>query len=171
MTQLVLFRPEDLQVRPTLEARLRGLAERSLARRPRSVLEARAAEEFAAMDRLRARGDDLARRFRLRPHRLEAESEGTHQHYGICYRDGLIRIRLRHAVTGKLLKDSSLVDTLCHELAHLRHFDHSPRFWRFYRTILDEARKLGYYRPGPDAGKPRQASLFDAGPSRNGTIA
>ena len=71
------------------------------------------------------------------------------EHYGICYRDGLIRIRLRHASTGKLLKESSLVDTLCHELAHLKVFDHSLRFRRFYLKILDEARERGWYKPGP----------------------
>ena len=61
---------------------------------------------------------------------------GIVEHYGICYADGRIRIRLRHATTGRLLKESSLVDTLCHELAHLRHFDHSPRFRRFHEQVL-----------------------------------
>ena len=68
---------------------------------------------------------------------------------------------MRHAGTGRMLKESSLVDTLCHELAHLRHFDHSPRFWSFYRKILAEARRLGYYRPGPDPATPKQGSLFE----------
>jgi hypothetical protein len=75
----------------------------------------------------------------------------------------LIRIRLRHARTGRLLKESSLVDTLCHELAHLRHLDHRAGFKRLYSRILDRARALGYYRPGRAQRKPRQASLFEAG--------
>jgi hypothetical protein len=127
--------------------------------RARSPLE----EDRAAMERLRAIAFELASRFRLAWRALEAEADGVNGHYGICYRDGTIRIRLRHAKTGRMLKESSLVDTLCHELAHLRHFDHLERFRRFHRRIQDEARRLGYYRPG-SAGKAAgagQRSLFD----------
>jgi len=113
------------------------------------------------MDRLRSFGDELARRFGLRYRALDPERDGVTAHYGICYEDGRIRIRLRHARTRRLLKESSLIDTLCHELAHLRHLDHSLRFRRLYGRILDEARRLGYYRPGPgDASRPRQLALF-----------
>jgi hypothetical protein len=94
--------------------------------------------------------------------------------YGVCYADGRIRIRLRHAATGRSLKYSSLVNTLCHELAHLRHFDHGPRFKAFYLILLDFARVEGIYRPGPvaqasapqrtpavaDAAAPLQLRLF-----------
>jgi len=114
------------------------------------------------MERLRAMGLELAVRFRLSWKALEAERDGVNGHYGICWRDGTIRIRLRHAKTDRLLKESSLVDTLCHELAHLRYFDHSVRFRRFYRQILEEARNLGYYRPGPGETheRKRQRVLF-----------
>jgi len=60
-----------------------------------------------------------------------------------------IKIRLRHASTGEALKYSSLVSTLCHELAHLRHFDHSPRFHDFYQELLRWSRREGIYRPRP----------------------
>lgn len=116
------------------------------------------------MARLRDLGEDLARRFGLRWRALDPERDGVNGHYGICYEDGRIRIRLRHARTRRLLKESSLVDTLCHELAHLKHLDHSLRFQRLYARILGEARRLGYYRPGPHAAsRPRQLSLFRAG--------
>ena len=95
----------------------------------------------------------------------------------------LIKIRLRHATTGRPLKYSSLVNTLCHELAHLRHFDHGLRFRAFYQELLAFARAEGIYRPGdallrtpvpvvvagreraqrePQPG-PRQLSLFGTG--------
>jgi hypothetical protein len=40
------------------------------------------------------------------------------------------------------------VNTLCHELAHLRHFNHGARFKAFYFELLDFARARGIYRPG-----------------------
>ena len=155
-----LFAPEELKLRRTGEARLRDLAARPV---PLSAAERdrRRQENRVALERLRRRAETRAGAFGLRYLDIEAEKEGVVSHYGICYRDGLIRIRLRHATTGSLLKESSLVDTLCHELAHLRHFDHSPRFRAFYQRVLEEARRLGFYRPGPQAAGPVQGSLFD----------
>jgi predicted metal-dependent hydrolase len=90
---------------------------------------------------------EIARAFGLRFRTLEPERRNVRRRYGICYADGTIKIRLFHATTGRPLRYSSLVDTLCHELAHLRHFDHGPRFQAFYRRILGHARRRGIYRP------------------------
>jgi hypothetical protein len=65
---------------------------------------------------------------------------------------------------------------LCHELAHLKHFDHGYGFQGFYASVLEYARDQGIYRPGrravtaPAAPEsrarkstvraPRQLSLF-----------
>ena len=109
----------------------------------------------------RRRAAELAPIFGLRYAAIEAERDGVNDYYGVCYEDGIIRIRLRHAKTGRLLKESSLMDTLCHELAHLRYLDHSPRFRRLYQRILDKARALGYYRPGQAESRVTcQTSLF-----------
>jgi len=169
-----LFAADELTLRPSPQVRLRQIA----ARAPRNADRPfRFDEDLEMMTRLRGWGAELARRFGLRYKSLDPEQDGVVEHYGICYEDGVIRIRLRHAKTRKLLKESSLVDTLCHELAHLRYMDHSIRFRRLYARILDKARQLGYYRPGPDdARKPRQLTLFDVGacgtgapPSRRST--
>ncbi len=156
-----LFAREEMTLKPSATVRLREIA----ARAPRkAVREARWEENWKIMTRLREWGSDLARRFGLRYKALEPEREGVNEHYGICYEDGLIRIRLRHAKTGRMLKESSLVDTLCHELAHLRHLDHSVRFQRLYQRILATARRLGYYQPGPtNARGASQLSLFADG--------
>ena len=100
----------------------------------------------------------LAGRFGLAYRRLEAERPSVRRRYGVCFADGTIRIRLHHAVSRRPLKYSSLVNTLCHELAHLRHFNHGPRFKAFYLAILEYARSQGIYRPGPEpaAGLPAE---------------
>lgn len=90
----------------------------------------------------------IAPAFGLRYQSIEAERANVTGHYGVCYSDGVIKIRLRHAVSGRPLKYSSLVNTLCHELAHLRHFNHGPRFRLFYQQLLEFARRQGIYRPG-----------------------
>jgi hypothetical protein len=99
----------------------------------------------------------IASHFRLRFHSIEAERANVKRRYGVCYSDGSIRIRLRHATTGKALKYSSLVNTLCHELAHLRHFNHGPRFRVFYLQLLEWARAQNIYRPA--AQRPTSPSL------------
>jgi predicted metal-dependent hydrolase len=106
-------------------------------------------EQDHVLRRLRRHAAVLAARFELRPVAIEAERPNVKRRYGICYADGTIRIRLRHARTGHLLKYSSLIDTLCHELAHLRHFNHGQRFQSFYRRVLAHARDTGVYRPDP----------------------
>jgi len=105
------------------------------------------------MESLNRDAERIARRFGLRYRSLDAERANVKSRYGICYSDGSIRIRLRHATTGRPLKYSSLVNTLCHELAHLRHFDHGLRFRAFYQQILEYARAEDIYRPGRDSGR------------------
>lgn len=91
----------------------------------------------------------ICARFRLRYRVLEAERANVKRRYGVCYSDGTIRIRLRHATSGNPLKYSSLVNTLCHELAHLKHFNHGAGFQTFYAEILGWARREKIYQPRP----------------------
>jgi len=108
------------------------------------------------IERLNRDAEHIARRFGLQYRSIEAERANVKRRYGVCYADGGIKIRLRHAVTGRALKYSALVNTLCHELAHLRHFNHGVRFKVFYLELLDFARAEGIYRPGP-SGRQRPA--------------
>lgn len=96
----------------------------------------------------------IASVFGLRYRAIEPERPHVRRRLGVCYADGTIRIRLLHARTRRPLKYSSLVDTLCHELAHLRHFNHGRRFQALYQRILEHARREGIYRPGsvPEPG-------------------
>ncbi|MFQ5720532.1 MAG: Wss1p-related putative metallopeptidase [Acidobacteriota bacterium] len=106
------------------------------------------------MRRLRRDGRRIARQFGLPETAIRAERAGVNGHYGICYRDGRIHIRLRHATSGRLLRYSSLVNTLCHELAHLRHFNHGEEFKAFYFRLLRWAREKAIYQPRHAASSP-----------------
>jgi len=108
------------------------------------------------MGRLRTDADRICLRFGLRYRSIDPERANVKRRYGICYDDGSIKIRLIHAATGAPLKYSSLVNTLCHELAHLKHFNHGPGFKAFYLGLLAWARHEGIYRPAkPRALDPR----------------
>jgi predicted metal-dependent hydrolase len=129
-----------------------------------------------AIERLRRHGALLANAFKLPLVSIDPESERVRRRLGICYADGRIRIRLHSLRSVELLKYSSLVDTLCHELAHLRHFDHGRRFWALYRRILAYAKRHGIYRPGPEPAQPPitafralPAAIQRAEPHRNPT--
>jgi len=106
------------------------------------------------LGRLEADALRICARFRLSYRVLEAERANVRRRYGVCYSDGTIRIRLRHATSGKPLKYSSLVNTLCHELAHLKHFNHGLRFQTLYGEILEWARRERIYQPrAPKLGR------------------
>jgi hypothetical protein len=110
-----------------------------------------------ALERLRRHAALLAGAFDLPLASVDAESPRVRRRYGICFADGRIRIRLHQLRSADLLKYSVMVDTLCHELAHLRHLNHGARFWRLYRRILAYARRQGIYRPGPEPSASRAA--------------
>ena len=119
----------------------------------------------SVLRRLRRDAVVLATAFHLPLRSVNAERANVKRRYGVCYDDGSIRVRLRHVRTGELLKYSALVDTLCHELAHLRYFDHGPRFHVLYRGILGYARRRGIYAPAP-RGAPADRPL----PSDGGLV-
>jgi predicted metal-dependent hydrolase len=129
------------------------------------------------IERLNRDAERISRQFGLRYKSVAAERANVTSRYGSCCEDGEIKIRLRHAVTGKPLKYSSLVNTLCHELAHLRYFHHGERFKAFYLQILEYARAQRIYRPGPagagavprsPAGPPAQDEARSRGPVQLG---
>jgi hypothetical protein len=65
------------------------------------------------------------------------------------------------------------VNTLCHELAHLKHFNHGPNFQAFYAKILSWARQEGIYRPGalprPSRALEQPTLTFRRVPDRSST--
>ena len=134
-------------------------------------------ERGELLERLRADARRIADHFQLQYRQILADNPRARSRYGLCYEDGLIKIRLNHIRTKRPLKYSSLVATLCHELAHLRHFDHSPDFHQFFLTVLRWARRTGIYSPGKNGRQelaeilPRstcKALGYDGPPRRGG---
>jgi hypothetical protein len=107
----------------------------------------------------------VAEHFRLPSFDLDADRPDTGDRYGLCHDDGRIRVRLVNVATGRPLKYSALIDTVVHELAHLRHMDHGPAWETLYQRMLAWCRAEGIYRPravtnrGP--AQPTQLSLFE----------
>ena len=126
------------------------------------------ADHSGLMSRVRQDADRIARHFGLTYREIAPEKPQVKRRYGVCYADGRIAVRLTHAKTGAALKYSSLINTVCHELAHLKHFNHGPRFKSYYLQILEYARREGIYRPGKSGGvTPVQLELFAGGLTRS----
>lgn len=60
----------------------------------------------------------------------------TKEFYGDCSGDGHVRIQLRRGTTPLL--PYQIIDTMAHELAHLRHLSHKPAWFRLHVKILAE---------------------------------
>ena len=74
----------------------------------------------------------FAERLGVRVRRLALSAAATR--WGSASADGSIRLnwRLVH------LPMATIDYVVCHELAHLRHMDHSPRFWDVVRSVLPD---------------------------------
>jgi predicted metal-dependent hydrolase len=55
--------------------------------------------------------------------------------YGICHPDGRIAIRIRWA-NGRALMPYAIIDTMAHELAHLKYWTHSEKWFNLHSKIL-----------------------------------
>lgn len=105
------------------------------------------ADHDELVERLNADARRVQERFGLPRFVLAADRPNATDRYGQCDDEGRIVVRLVHARTGKPLRYSALVDTVIHELAHLRYMNHGPRWEALYRRMLEWARVAGIYAP------------------------
>lgn len=88
----------------------------------------------------------IAKRFKLRY--LDITTEGPRAtRFGSCDSTKTIRIRLQNRRDGRFLTYPHLMHTLCHEIAHLKHMDHSKNFKELNQSILNWAKEKRIYRP------------------------
>lgn len=106
------------------------------------------------VERLGADARRIAERFSLPPFALDADRPNATERYGQCDTEGRITVRLVHARTGRPLRYSALIDTVIHELAHLRYMNHGPRWEALYHGMLEWARSEGIYEPRSCAAEP-----------------
>lgn len=85
--------------------------------------------------------DELAKDFNLPLRHIEFVKSDTF--HGRCFRDGTIEIKLFYG-DGELASLMDIWKTLCHEMAHLKYFNHNHEFWVLNRDITNKlSEKLG----------------------------
>jgi hypothetical protein len=90
--------------------------------------------------RIRRLARRMSQAFKVPYTAIRAEPQGS-KYFGTCYEGGVIHIRIRNLSNGNLLQWSTIVDTLCHELAHAacfkqKDYAHSEEFARLHRAML-----------------------------------
>jgi predicted metal-dependent hydrolase len=103
--------PED--IRPLLERWIRAQAD--------SIIPVRVSE--------------LNEQWKLRYSSITVRNQRTR--WGSCSKKGALSFNWRLVMLPAAVADY----LICHELAHLKYLDHSPRFWRFVETICPSFRE------------------------------
>lgn len=105
--------------------------------RPRADVADAVARLYEAEGRrvLAARAAVLSERMQLRPSALSFRSQKTR--WGSCSSRGRVSLNWRLAIAPLEVVDY----VIAHELAHLKHYDHSPAFWRLVATQIPDYRE------------------------------
>lgn len=103
--------------------------------------------EAQLLSKIRKDARRIAKRFKLKYLDITTEHPNVRSRYGSCDEDRIIRLRLYNLKSGRFLKYPFIVHTLCHEMAHLKHMNHSRDFKDLNQEILLWARKVGIYSP------------------------
>lgn len=103
--------------------------------------------KYLLLEYLRRVAKDLVRTFRLPAPKVIGELHKgdpimhPREADGYCTVDGIIGVKLHDGK--KYLRVEYVLDTLCHELAHLVHFKHNKKFYDLYKRILKKAKEVG----------------------------
>jgi predicted metal-dependent hydrolase len=95
------------------------------------------------LDRLKVVASALAKEFHVRYKDVEELSREA-EHFGECViEDRVIRVRLKVHNRNTEMKRSTVVRTLCHEMAHLIETHHTRKFKKIERLMLQLAKHYG----------------------------
>lgn len=83
----------------------------------------------------------LAKDFGVKVRRVY-EMPNTDRRFGLCSDDKSIGIRILKYKSSKVLKNSTILDTICHELAHLVVWNHGRKHRTVLRLMLCRAYEL-----------------------------
>jgi len=84
---------------------------------------------------------DIADAFSLPLAKLRVLSDEK-DFFGDCSNDGIVRVQLRRF--GRRLLPYQIIDTISHELAHLRHNNHKAEWFALHAEILRSIRPAAY---------------------------
>lgn len=94
--------------------------------------------ELRVLTLLRSCAKRLKEHFKLPRYRLDLfdfdDPERTTCR-GICYPDGQIHVNFRKRRGCKYDRLESAIDTVIHELTHLKYSDHNKEFWAFHQKM------------------------------------
>ncbi len=122
--------------------------------------------------RLRTDAAHLEVRFGLPRHDRDTERAGARNEHRWCHEDGGIHIRLVNAGTGRIPRYSALVDTMVHELDHLRCMNLGPRWHALDWTMPERKRpediceRARSGRPGAEPAPAAHQLLLPGGAPR-----
>ena len=97
------------------------------------------------MSEFRERVVQAAAEHELGMKKLEFYRDPSSRSMGSCSHDGVIRVNLSHPPRYRQ-QPQELEQTVSHELAHIRHFEHSPdhlKLTKLVRSTLSRIRRAG----------------------------
>ena len=103
--------------------------------------------ENQLLARIRRDARRISKRFKLEYLDVITEPDEVRDRYGSCDADRVIRIRLHKLRDGRFMRYWNLVNTLCHEMAHLKYMNHGKNFKELNKRILAWARVARIYVP------------------------
>lgn len=94
--------------------------------------------EMQLLTLVRSIAQKVAKKFNLKYRRIELfpiDDPDRKKSRGICYPDGFIYVGVRRRLRGRVDTLDSITDTIIHELAHLKYFNHGRSFWAFHKKM------------------------------------
>lgn len=94
--------------------------------------------ELQYLKLVRACAKKVCKKFQLSPRTIrlfDDDDPDRRNCHGMCYSDGTIHLNFRKRRSGRYDPVESAIDTVIHELAHLKFPDHTREFWKLHQKM------------------------------------